>query len=102
MDTNERALLLEVAKNTVQLFRDRDDMVVAVTAVLLDLYRIQFQNGAQTKADVLSRLQVQRDFLKNNEPQKRGVLFLSSLIETLQDDKLDAAKLLRLHPEGHA
>jgi hypothetical protein len=49
MAPEERQLLVETAKTVVGLFEDRDDMVVAITAVILDLYRIDFQRDHQTK-----------------------------------------------------
>jgi hypothetical protein len=47
----------------MQRVRDRDDMVAGFTAVLLDLSQVGLQDGHQTKAEVLFRLQVQRDRL---------------------------------------
>ena len=47
MRHDESQLLVQTAKNTVQLFQDRDDMLVGITATLLDLYRVGFQHGQQ-------------------------------------------------------
>jgi hypothetical protein len=102
MAPEERQLLVETAKTVVGLFEDRDDMVVAITAVILDLYRIDFQRGHQTKQEALSRLQMQRGELSVVDPKQRGVKFLDALIETLRSDKLDAATLLREPPAGSA
>ena len=38
MTNNERQLLVDTAKFTHQLSKDRDDMLVGITAALLDLY----------------------------------------------------------------
>lgn len=102
MRHDESQLLVQTAKNTVQLFQDRDDMLVGITAALLDLYRVGFQHGQQTKEEALARLQMQSDFLEKNEPRHRGVLFLNALIVALRDEKLDASKLLREPPAGSA
>jgi hypothetical protein len=98
MTENEHALLLETARRVVQLFDDRNDLVVGVTAVLLDLYRDEFAAGRQTKEAVIQRLQVQAEALKG----LLGDRYLLALIQTLKEGKLDAAGLLRLHPLGTA
>jgi hypothetical protein len=95
MTSDEHPLLLESAKNLVQLFQDRDDIVVGITAVLLDLYRINFREGVDSKQHAIARLKLQRDILEENEPRKMGILFLESLMLTLNANHLDAAKLLR-------
>ena len=98
MTETERALLLETAKHVAQLFQDRDDFVVGVTAALLDLYREEFAEGRQTKADALQRLGAQADELKG----QRGETYLRWLIQTLKDDRLNAANLFRIDAAGSA
>jgi hypothetical protein len=60
MTDDERTLLVETAKFTHQLASDRNDMLVGITAALLDLYRTAFQDGRDTKRDALTRLQMQQ------------------------------------------
>ena len=58
MTDDERELLAEIGKHLVQLFQDRDDLVVGVTAALLDLYREEFEAGRQSKETTLQRLTI--------------------------------------------
>jgi hypothetical protein len=76
-------------------------MLVGMTAALLDLYRIEFRAGRDTKQDALARLHLQRRELSRvaGEP---GAVFLKYLSDTLADEKLDAAKLYRDPVEGSA
>jgi hypothetical protein len=89
-----------VAESVVGLVNDRDDMVVGITAVLLDIYRTSIERGEQTEQDVLSRLSVQRDELQ--KAGGLGVKYLDALIAALRDGKLDAAKLIRQPAAGTA
>jgi hypothetical protein len=102
MEDKERLLLIESAKEIFQLFNDRDDMVVGITAALLDLYRVDFSTGRQTKSEALLRLSTQRLDLEGRMPRQLGAKYLGALIETLRDDKLDAAKLAREPAAGSA
>jgi hypothetical protein len=101
MTPDERALLLETANFTRQLASDRNDLLVGVTAALLDLYRIGFRGGSDTKIQALNRLQIQQDELTKGAAGL-GVTFLKYLADTLAADKLDAAKLYREPAAGNA
>jgi hypothetical protein len=94
MTEKERLLLTEL----IQLFQDRDDFVVGVTAALLDLYREEFAAGRQTLNDAITRLSAQRDALRDNLGEK----YLTSLIQTLEDGQLNAAALARAPAQGSA
>jgi hypothetical protein len=102
MTNDERNLLIQTARSVAQLSSDRDDMVVGVTAILLDLYRVEFESGRQNQSEAIARLQIQRNELNLVEPHRFGVLFLEAVIAALRDGKLDAAKLMRSPPAGTA
>jgi hypothetical protein len=102
MTDEERRLLTETARQVLQLFGNRDDMIVGITAALLDLYRMQFAAGLDTKDVALTRLRIQRDEINRLIHDGRAVKYLQSLIEALETDRLDAAKLLRESPAGSA
>lgn len=98
MATNaEKAL----AENVIQLFQDRDDLVVGITAALVDIYLNQIQMTGRSKPHILDSLKMQLDHCAKF-PKQYGTKFLKSLIQTLREEKLDAAKLLREPPQGHA
>jgi hypothetical protein len=101
MTDDERTLLVETARFTHQLSRDRNDMLVGITAAILDLYRADFRDGRDTKQDALARLQIQCRQL-SGVPGEPGVVFLKYLMDTLEADKLDAAKLYREPTVGSA
>ena len=61
MTNEERQLLLGLTQEIQRLFRERDDMIVGITATLLDLYRMLFATGADTKEVALGRLRAQHD-----------------------------------------
>jgi hypothetical protein len=98
MTPDERALLLATATQVAQLFKDRDDLVIGVTAALLDLYREEFAAGRQTQSIVIQRLQIQADALRGQLGEK----YLMALIRTLEQGQLNEAGLLRLVPYGTA
>ena len=98
MTEDERALLAETAKHVLQLFQDRDDLVVGVTAAILDLYREEFAAGRQIKEQALQRLTLEADAQRG----KRGEQYLRWLIQTLKSGQLDAASLFRDHSAGSA
>jgi hypothetical protein len=105
MTEGEQKLLRAASEAIMQLVRDRDDMVAGFTAVLLDLYQVELQEGRQTKAEVLFRLQVQRDRLAQRSARK-GVLVLDSLIPTVESAQVQSAKppggrQLQLRDEHH-
>ena len=50
----------------------------------------------------LARLSTQRLDLEGRMPRQLGAKYLGALIETLRDDKLDAAKLAREPAAGSA
>jgi hypothetical protein len=100
MTSDERALLIETAKFTHYLSQNRNDMLVGVTAALLDLYREDFKNGTDTKTAALARLRLQREQLASVGGV--GTEFLQYLMGSLEADKLDAAKLYRDVPAGSA
>ncbi len=102
MTDDERKLLVEISKMALQLFGDRDDMVVGATVVLLDVYRTLFAAGADTKEEAVQRLKVQRDEIKRLVPGARATGYLQAFVQSLEEGKLDAAKLLREPPRGSA
>jgi hypothetical protein len=101
MTQDERALLLEIAKFTNELANNRNDMLVGVVAAILDLYRTDFREGKDTKQDAINRLRLQQEVLAEKE-NGLGNLFLKWLSDTLETDRLDAAKLYRDPPAGSA
>jgi hypothetical protein len=94
MTEDERKLLRTASEAILQLVRDRDDMVAGLTAVFLDLYRVEFQEGRQAKAEALLRLQIQRDRLAQHSARQVGVKFLDSLIQTVEKVQLQPTKPL--------
>jgi hypothetical protein len=92
MTEDEQKLLRAASEVIMQLVRDRDDMVAGFTAVLLDLYQVEFQEGRYTKAEALFRLQVQRDRLAQHSARASGVKFLDSLIQTVEKAQPQPAK----------
>ena len=100
MTEDERGLLRAMAAEMVRFQNERNDMIVAITAILLDLYRSGFTAGHQTKIDVVTRLQAQLSDLEVKGGM--GAQMLQSVIQTLESDLLDAAKILREPAAGHA
>jgi hypothetical protein len=94
MTDEEQKLLRTASEAIMQLVRDRDDMVAGLTAVFLDLYQVEFQEGRQAKAEVLFRLQIQRDRLAQHSARQVGVKFLDSLIQSVEKVQLQPAKPL--------
>jgi hypothetical protein len=92
MTEDEQKLLRTASEAIMQLIRDRDDMVAGLTAVFLDLYRVEFQEGRQAKAEALLRLQIQRDRLARHSARQIGAMFLDSLIQTVEKTELQPAK----------
>ena len=94
MTEDEQKLLRTASEAILQLVRDRDDMVAGLTATFLDLYQVKFQEGRQSKAEVLFRLQIQRDRLAQRSARQNGVKFLDALIRTVEKDQFQLAKSL--------
>jgi hypothetical protein len=92
MTEDEQTLLQSACEAIMQLIRDRDDMVAGLTAVFLDLYRVEFQESRHAKAEALLRLQIQRDRLAQHSARQIGVMFLDSLIQTVEKAQLQPAK----------
>ena len=92
MTEDEQKLLRTASEAIMQLIRDRDDMVAGLTAVFLDLYRVEFQEGRQAKAEALLRLQIQRDRLARHSARQIGAMFLDSLIQTVEKTELQPAE----------
>jgi hypothetical protein len=92
MTEDEQTLLQPACEAIMQLIRDRDDMVAGLTAVFLDLYRVEFQESRHAKAEALLRLQIQRDRLAQHSARQIGVMFLDSLIQTVEKAQLQPAK----------
>jgi hypothetical protein len=92
MTEDEQTLLQTACEAIMQLIRDRDDMVAGLTAVFLDLYRVEFQESRHAKAETLLRLQIQRDRLAQHSARQIGVMFLDSLIQTVEKAQLQPAK----------
>jgi hypothetical protein len=91
---DENDLLKATSEAIMQLARDRDDILAGFTAVLLDLYRVQFQEGHQTKPEALLRLQIERDFLARHSPHQKGVKFLDAMLKSVETLHLQPAKPL--------
>jgi hypothetical protein len=70
------------------LFEIETTWWLASPAVFLDLYQVEFQEGRQTKAEALLRLQIQRDRLAQRSARQNGVKFLDSLIQTVEKAQL--------------
>jgi hypothetical protein len=94
MTEDEQKLLRTASEAIMQLIRDRDDMVAGLTAVFLDLYRVEFQEGRQEKADALLRLQIQRDRLAQHSARQIGLMLLDSLIQSVEKSRVQPAKPL--------
>src|ERR1700730_17184924 len=94
MTEEEQKVLRTACEAVMQLVRDRDDMVAGLTAVFLDLYQVEFQEGRQSKAEVLFRLQIERDRLARHSARQNGVKFLDSLIQTVENTQLQPANPL--------
>jgi hypothetical protein len=90
MTEDEQKLLRAASEAIMQLVQDRDDMVAGFTAVFLDLYQVE---GRQTKAQVLFRLQVQRDRLAQHSARE-GVKFVDYLMQSIEKAQLQPAKPL--------
>lgn len=102
IEETQRLLLIETVKEVRQLFGDRDDMVIGVTAAFLDLYRVLFAAGLDMKELALARLQTQHDEINRLIPSGNAARYLSALIEALETDRLNAAKLMRTPAAGSA
>ena len=101
MTNEERELLVQTARTVSELEKDRNDLLIGVAAVLLDLYRASFDSGSDTKPAALTRLRLQHQQLAQATPPV-DCLSLKWLIDSLEDEKLDAAKLFRMRPAGSA
>jgi hypothetical protein len=102
MTNEERQLLLGLTQEVQRLFKERDDMIVGVTATLLDLYRMLFASGADTKEAALGRLRAQHAQILKLVPGGQFGPMLQAVIQSLDEDRLDAAKLFRTPPAGSA
>src|SRR5437870_4292506 len=102
MTSEERQLLLGLTREVQRLFQERDDMTVGVTATLLDLYRMLFAAGADTKEAALGRLRAQHSQILQLVPGGQFGPMLEALIKALEEDRLDAASLLRTPTAGSA
>jgi hypothetical protein len=102
MTDNEAKLLSATADQVARLFSERDDLIVGITTAFLDLYRAIFAARLDTKDAVLARLHAQLDDMRRLASSDHGGRYLRSLIESLETDRLDAAKLLREPPVGSA
>jgi hypothetical protein len=79
----------EFGANRLDLMNGRQH--ASKRAVFLDMYRVEFQEGRQSKAEVLFRLQIQRDRLVQHSARQTGVKFLDSLIQTVEGVQLQSA-----------
>ena len=102
MTEQERLMLVECGKEIIELYSSRNDMIVGITAALLDLHRVLILAGHQSKQDVINRLTTQKNTIVSHSPKQLGALYLQSLIDALANDRLDAAKLLREPTAGSA
>jgi hypothetical protein len=101
MTDEERKLLLDTAKQVVELSANRNDILVGIMVALLDLYRELFAGGLDAKDTALARLQTQHRELVESVGGL-GTKSLEWLINSLETDKLDAAWLLQQLPAGSA
>jgi hypothetical protein len=101
MTDDERQLLLGMSREVVNLFRDRDDALIGFTAAVLDLYRALFSSGADSKDAAVARLRAQADQL-HEIANGLGATSLKWIADSLENEKLDAAKLIRDRPAGSA
>jgi hypothetical protein len=92
---------VEATKEIVRLTSERNDALVGMAAVILDLYRVQFRNEPDDKDSALLRLAVQKDDLLKRA-NGLGAVCLEWVMENLRNDKLDAASLLTKKPHGQA
>lgn len=102
MTDTELQLLTTTARQVVELSGNRNDMLIAFAAAILDLYRLLFDAGIDTKADALTRLNAQYDPIVQTIPGGCGSVALKWTIDSLESGKLDAATLLRAPPAGSA
>jgi hypothetical protein len=101
MTDEERQLLIGMSTEVVHLFGDRDDFLVGFTAAILDLYRVIFSAGLDTKNAAVPRLRTQVDQL-HQVANGLGSISLKWIADSLENEKLDAAKLLRERSVGSA
>jgi hypothetical protein len=101
MDAKLSAGLAEIAEHSLELTRNRNDMMLGIVSVLADLYRLSFERGEQTKEEAIARLTAQKCFLDEHAGGV-GSQFLAYLIATLETGQLDAAAWLRKPPAGSA
>ena len=78
MTDNEHELLSETAKHVMELFDNRDDMLIGLVAAIVDLYRIAFDAGVNTKEAALTRLRTQQEQSVSVVPEGRGSKSLES------------------------
>jgi hypothetical protein len=83
-----------ITATLAEMVAERNDMVVGVTAALLDLYRVQFDAGKDSKHAAIVRLKLQVHDLEKKAPGAYA-RYLQSLIQSMETGKLDAAKLFR-------
>jgi hypothetical protein len=109
MTQEERDLLVnlgtfagQASEHLTTLFKDRNDMLVAFTATLLDLYRVLFAAGLDSKDAAAARLRTQRDQLAASMPDAEGTVALEWIAASLETEKLDAAALMRKPTVGTA
>jgi hypothetical protein len=102
MNNAEYEILLKTAEAMAEIEKSRNDMIIGISAAILDLHRLLIQAGHQTKQDAISRLTVQRDDIASKLPDGLGTAYLGALIASLTDDKLDAAGWLRQPTSGSA
>lgn len=93
MDDEERKLFSALSREIITLFADRND--------LLDLYRTLIAAGLDTKENAALRLRTQIDQL-NTSVNGAGTRSLTWIADSLETEKLDAAKLLRDPVSGSA
>jgi hypothetical protein len=102
MTPDERLLLTSTGKQVVELVANRDDMLIGFAAAILDLYRVLFEAGTDTKEAALTRLRAQQDQLVAVVPEGRGSKALKWIADSLEHDTLNAADLFRAPPVGSA
>lgn len=102
MDEQTKTLLLAFNEQIELLRKERNDMMIGIGCVLIDLHRHLIEKGTQTEKDVLDRLRMQKSFLDSNVPEKAGSQFVSWLLSNFENGKLDPSLLFRLQQSGEA
>jgi hypothetical protein len=75
--------IAEYGKQIQEQRQDRNDLAVGAVAAFLDIHRILGGKALDRKSDAITRLEVQRDWLKRYAPKTAGAAMLEYLIASL-------------------